>query len=312
MASKFFNSAFGLWKNLFYKSPLGSVAQLFDKSFTEDANIVVDSLGDGSTGIPLLDSYLAKTFDTGATGRDIELNKLNLQNQRESWSNNVQGMKDAGLNPALMYGSSSAGSAPALSNSSSGSLSDLLALATLPAQLRMLNAQAKNVDANTRYVEQKTLTEEQITRLQSIAAGFGYDLTSAQLEEAWTRIANNRADLDIKVSQKDLIDSQVEAQRITNKYLGRKLEAEIENLSESAKLSKARADFESIQANFARENGFLMSDNDSLMLATYIASLFGLDKNTFTDILSMPNEAIKRAWRVHQNRKKSSRYGGSR
>lgn len=82
------------------------------------------------------DSYIKQATGSGATGRDIDLSHMSLENQRilnaEAWQRQidyteeyetyeaqVSHMKNAGLNPALMY--QGAGSAPSSGTAPSGS-----------------------------------------------------------------------------------------------------------------------------------------------------------------------------------------------
>lgn len=92
---------------------------------------------------------------SGLTQRDIDLNNLSMQNVRDQASAQVEGYKNAGVNSALMF-SGGASSAPQASSSGNvGNMSELLQLATLPYQLKMMKAQTANINANT----QKTIKD---------------------------------------------------------------------------------------------------------------------------------------------------------
>lgn len=78
------------------------------------------------------------------TDAELQANDLSMQNMQEQWQRNVTGMQQAGLNPALMYGSSPSGSAPTAStDTGSGSLSDLMQLISLRKEMKVLDSQAE-------------------------------------------------------------------------------------------------------------------------------------------------------------------------
>lgn len=266
------------------------------------ANVVSD-LMNGSPQNNFALSLANKATQAGPTGLDVWQNETNRQNYQDRWKMDVAGMQEAGLNPALMYGgSSSGGSAPQVSPAAGSGLADLLSVITIPAQLKRLNAETDQIKANTQLVQQKTLTEEQETKLREISATFGYELTIAQINEMNARIADYYASVNLRSSQKDLIDNQSDAQWIANKYLDKKYTAEIANIEQSTakmsaeeRLDNAKTVYQNWLDNFVKDNDFLPSSNDNLMMATYIASLFGISKPDVTKILSSlkPKDSVK-------------------
>lgn len=96
-----------------------------------------------------------KFFGTGMTTQQREEMAAQYDYQRAlnkaAIPDQVAGMNEAGVNPALMYGSASTASpasAPS-ANPSAASLSELVAMATLPAQLGIMKAQKENIEADT-------------------------------------------------------------------------------------------------------------------------------------------------------------------
>ena len=225
-------------------------------------------------------SLMNKYSGAGPTGAEIYQNEFNAaeaqktRNWQTTMSNTqyqrgVDDAKAAGINPALLYGSGQPSPTPSGATASAagyspGGLAELLQLMMLPAQIQNIKAQTEATKAGAALTRQKTLTEEQITRIQTITAEFQYELSAGEVQKLFAEVDNYLADTDVKVSQRDLIDSQADAQWITNKYLDKKNRAEIDKivaekdkLSADEKKSKAEAWFTSIQAQYAQDNGFL-------------------------------------------------------
>ena len=273
---------------------------------TELGRIPANAVSDLMNGSPQNNFALSlanKATQAGPTGLDVWQNETNRQNYQDRWKMDVAGMQEAGLNPALMYGgSSSGGSAPQVAPSAGSGLADLLSVITIPAQLKRLNAETEQIRANTQLVQQKTLTEEQETKLREISATFGFELNTTQINEMNARISDYYASVNLRSSQKDLIDNQSDAQWIANKYLDKKYIAEIANIEQSTakmsaeeRLENANVVYKNWLDNFVKDNDFLPSSNDNLMMATYIASLFGISKPDVTKILSSlkPKDTVK-------------------
>lgn len=272
-----------------------------DKSYNpfQDVSGLVDSIfGNGTVS-----SFMNTQTQAGPTGRDLWLSdREDTKYQRQSAD-----MEAAGLNQAMMYSGGQNPQAPSTASGNGVSLSDLLELVSLPKQLKLLDAQIANVGADTsekeasaRNIEQRTLTEEYETVIRRIAAEYGYDFKEGELERLWSEIGVNYAESEYKESLNDLVHSQKEAQDITNDYLPNKFERELNELAsranqedKSALLSSASAAFTTVQANFARENGFLMSQSDNLLVATYLCSLLGLEKSDITTVVARGLNALK-------------------
>lgn len=225
-----------------------------------------------------------KFFGAGMTTQQKEEMAAQYDYQRSlnkaAIPDQVAGMNEAGVNPALMYGSASTASpasAPS-ANPSAASLSELVALATLPAQLGIMKAQKENIEANTGNVEQRTKTEEQETIIRSIAAKYGAALNDAQINELKARAEVHGTLSGLQQAQENKVKTETQAQEITNTLLNEKMLAEINQMNMSARYSAAQALFTSIQANYAQKNNVLMSSNDIVTLATYILDIFGLGK----------------------------------
>lgn len=287
---------------------------------TELGRIPANAVSDLMNGSPENNFVLSlanKATQAGPTGVDVWQNETNRQNYQDRWKMDVAGMQEAGLNPALLYGgSSSGGSAPQVSPSAGSGLADLLSVITIPAQLKRLNAETEQIKANTGLVQQKTLTEEQETRIRTISADYGIELTTANISSLLAGVDNLYSQIDLRTSEKNLINNKADAQAIMNDYLPYrmvkeldKLDAEISNLSQSERLSRAQEIYQSWLNGYASENGFLPSSNDALLIATYLGSLFDADKNTIKDILDPEKIPAVKAARFIQSKFKKKVIG---
>lgn len=265
----------------------------------------------------IFNDMVVKTTGSALTGAEREQNAFNAgealkqRNFEERLANTqyqrgVNDMTAAGLNPAALFGSGQPAPTPAGSAASAGGfspsgLADLMALISLPAQLRNLDAQTDNLHANAGLTRQRTLTEEQLTALQAIAVNWAPQLNEKNIQvmdKSISKMSSEILEITSKVhlnqSQEQLIKSQKEAQAITNSYLPQRLVAEIDKMDAEARNSHASAWMTEIQAKFARDNGFLMSDNDMLLLGTYIASLFQVDKDSVETVISKASDYVKK------------------
>lgn len=97
----------------------------------------------------LVDSFINSTFKSGRTQQQIEQDAYTAEREDTQVQRRVSDMQAAGLNPALMYqnGGSSPSVNTAASDSGSSGLSDLLQLAMLPLQMRQVNADISNTNA---------------------------------------------------------------------------------------------------------------------------------------------------------------------
>lgn len=300
------------YRHLFKVTPFAPLSWIAD---------LIRASGGDTKGIDTLgDSLLGKYLGTNLTGAEREANDINIveaQKNRDfqqhmsdtTYQRTVQDMKLAGLNPALLLTGASGVSTPSGSTATSvspagGSLTDLMSLALLPAQLNQIAAQTQNIRANTRYTQQKTLTEEQITKLQSIAVQWQPSINAETIANISASVDKQQAEIlaltkqaNLYVAQKDLINNQSEAQAIVNYYLPQKTLSEIKKLEADARNSAASAWMAEIQAKFAKDNGFLMSSNDTLLLCTYIASLFGIEKGSVESTIGKVSNYVQKEFK---------------
>lgn len=293
----------------------------FDYDKMAEGN-VIDKLGD-SVG-ELLDhvanpnvmtSLVDKYSGAHLTGAEQEANEFSAQEAQKSrdfteymarnkYSMETQSMMDAGINPAMVYGggslvsTASNGAAPSSVSPQSGDIGNLImSLVRMPYEINQIKANIDKTNADTKYTEQKTETEIQITRINTINADY-QDVFNAQTLDNMKAVYDNTiADSNLKSANRDYVRTQKDAQSITNKYLDERNREEINQIK--ANISKMSADEAKVRSEkvyqdwyngFVQVNGFLPSSNDVLLIGTYIASLFGIAKN---DVESWLNNAIE-------------------
>ena len=96
-----------------------------------------------------VESLANKYSEAGITGQQAALNEMSLDNQRRQYAFQVQGMQEAGLNPALMYESGATQGPSAPAPTQGATISELIQLMLLDKQSKYLQAQTRNVDADT-------------------------------------------------------------------------------------------------------------------------------------------------------------------
>lgn len=281
----------------------------------------------------LVDSLIGLFTRNHLTGAEQEQNAFNANEAqlsrnfteymaRNKYSMETQSMQEAGVNPAMVYGggnlvsTASNGATGSGSVMGAGNIADLMSvMMTLPLEMKRMQAEIQNTRAKTRLTDQQTQTEVQETRIRSINADYGDVLNAQTLENMKAEYENTIADTDYKTANKDYVLTQQDAQEITNEYLGDKYQAEINNLKGStAKMSveeaKTRSEkvYQDWYNNFVKANGFLPSSNDVLVIATYIASLFDIDKGNITeainDLIKELTDMLKNGDMPHVSKKK--------
>lgn len=195
------------------------------------------SMGDAITGAHLTGAQReANAFTAEQAQKQMDFQQQMRDSQYQSA---VADMKSAGLNPAVMYGSGASGnSAPsgAMASSVAPSSPDVTGLLGQIANLSLLRSQKANLDANTG----KTLAET--------------DLTKQNIVESNARIQQIKAN----VRQLGL---SADAQEIVNKYLERKENVALQNMTlEGDKLAAEWTEIQQKISNLGIEQQKMLQD----------------------------------------------------
>ena len=184
-------------------------------------------------------SNLFKRFTgNGITDAQVEQNEFNaIQSQinrdyqtemsNTAYQRSVNDMKLAGINPALMYGSGSAATTPSGSTALTGSAPQFESFASaiqmmqLPKQLELIESQIAANNANAGKVAEETESEK-VRRKQMLA-----------------EIGHIQSDIELKLSQSNLTDSQREHLELATSWLNRLNEATLNSVEAKTALDVA-------------------------------------------------------------------------
>lgn len=279
----------GIWANNFkaiFGNPNNTYQELYDK-----ASAAANGVNDGT----LVGNMLTGITHSGPTGVDIWQANTNAQEaeKQRTWveglantqyQRGVEDMRSAGINPAMMFGTAAAAPTPSGASATAGSpvqnFSDLLALAKLPVEIA-------NIKADTAKKKQETANEFEITKINSIVAQYKVQYTETELSQMNAAIGELVSRTGVNQANASYIDSQEDAQRITNRYLDTRLIEEINQirsnsskLDASARRELAEAAFTKVQCDYAESHQVLMSSNDMVALASYLCEVFGIDEHS--------------------------------
>lgn len=263
-----------------------------------------DSMPDAGHGA--LENFVKQATGSGLTDRDIAMNQMNMQNVEDTAAAQVAGYQKAGVNPALMYGSSGQQTAPSASSTGSGSLSDLAQIAqlvTIPAQLKMLEAQTKNVDANT----EKTIADTE--HVKQIIEWYP-NLSEASVAEVWTKAGLNLQNIDESEAKEQLARAEKVIKDAEGKFAEQMQEAKLnltnaqtQEAKDNAAAAAARAAFDQFELDYAKENNARLSSSSVLAIISALTSWLGVSPTsqeaqtivkTITDDVKHPTNMYKK------------------
>lgn len=185
-------------------STLGKIGNFLGNA-AETIGTALEDLSDPGQITSLVNSW------TGAhlTGSQREANELQMQNIHDQYQQQVTGMRDAGLNPALMYQSGATAAPTVQGQQGNSNMSDLMAALLVDKQAKLLDSQIRKTDtesdkyaAETEHMKlvnqyYPSVTESQINKL---IMEMGVD--SATIDKIFADVDNTRLQNDILQIQK--------------------------------------------------------------------------------------------------------------
>lgn len=200
-------------------------------------------------------SQMNKQFNNQKKLMDYQ-SKLQKDMMQYNWNNQygaqVQGMKGAGLNPAIMQGGSfGLNSAPSVSG---GSASVSPVQVPSIAENALLASQKANVDADTKLKESEANKNKADTRFQElqsdayeasfdshVKAQHGINYKNMQEgREAEAREAFIRQSMDNLKTENDILLEDLESKKISNETLRERMQLIIDNMKKDLKLKDAQ------------------------------------------------------------------------
>ena len=257
-----------------YPEVESSTADAFDK-FSEGLKSGWNKFIDG------LDNWWKGFTGSGLTKRDILLNEMNMQNVEDNPSRQVAGYNKAGVNPALMYGNGASNSAPQSSaTGGSGSLSDLMQVLLLPKQMKMMDAQTRNIEANS----EKTLADTEQVKL---AMKYYPSLTEQTIAEIASRIGLNIQNTSLAAVQEEIAGFEKIIKKSESEYADQFFDlrnqfqaAQGAEAMERAAEAAARTAWTEFETQWTKDhNGARPSSSSLVALIEALATMFGAESN---------------------------------
>lgn len=145
---------------------------------------------------------------------DNSIKVWNMQNKYDLPSAQKQRLIDAGLNPDLMYSGAGVSPSPNLhaavaGSPSTGSLPGYGGIAESFNQGRLLDAQIRNIDANTEKIKSETEGQGFQNEILKSDASFRDALNSGQVDVQGVTVKNLSKDLDVKDANIGVLRQQV-------------------------------------------------------------------------------------------------------
>lgn len=257
-----------------------------------------------------LQSFVNSQTGAHLTGSQIEANEMQMQNVEDQYQRQVSGMKQAGLNPALMYDSGASTSAPTVQGSQgTASMSELMQAMLLKKQSALLDAQTRNTDADTN----KKAAE---TDYQKLVNDYFPGMKSVELDKILSEIGLNEQSIQKMKSEVDTLKLDQELKRIekvtkqaeadeSSAYYKARREFEQAN-TDKVKAEKAeilvREAIEVIEKNYMKMYGFKMSSSSILAIAAALDHLLPGFWDTSTSRLPFDTAKIKESLKRSLNK----------
>lgn len=233
-----------------------------------------------ATGQSALQSWANKTSEAGLTGQQIALNEMQLDNARRQYAFQVQGMQEAGLNPALMYESGAMSPPSAPSPTQGASMSELLQAMLFQKQAALLDAQARNTDADTDKKKAETAQVNLINQYYPKVTDTTIDKMLTEMGLDKENINKVRGEVDLQELDKELkrLDQVIKRAEADESSAYFKAVREFQEASsEKVKAEKAelvvRAAMETLEKDYMKETNTKMGTANVLAIASFLGTV---------------------------------------
>lgn len=188
---------------------LGPLNSFLGKSLNLDK--VAGGLFDSLTSPNTWDSLLNNWSQAHMTGAQKEQNEWTAMREDSYWQRNVEGMQEAGLNPALLYGGSASGPTPSASAApaSGMSLSDMLELAAIPQKIESMELQNQLLRKDIAWYDTEHESKVGLIDAQAKVQALTAEEIPQKIEESKSRVANNEADTALKQLGLSKMDAEI-------------------------------------------------------------------------------------------------------
>lgn len=221
--------------------------------------------------------------ENGITGQQAALNEMQLDNQRRNYAFQVQGMQEAGLNPALMFesGAMSGPNAPSPTQGMALNMSDILQAMLLNKQSDLLEAQTANVNADTDKKKAETenmslinkyypqVTDSQIKKVLS-----DIGVNDERIKEIQSNVNLNELEADLKKIDKRIRSAEADESSAYYKATRELQEAKTEEARASAREHVADAVMKEIEGIYEANTNTKMSSSSLLAIASALGTIF--------------------------------------
>ena len=275
------------------------------------SKFVNNALGEVGTALSGLDvtdqlqSFINSQTGAHLTGSQIEANQLQMQNAHDIYQQQVSGMKDAGLNPALMY-QSGAQQAPSVQGSQgTGSMSEVMQAMLFDRQAKLLDAQTRNTDADTDKKSSETEYQKLVNQYFPGMKSVELDKLLSEIgvnEESIKKIKSETAsvDLDRELKAIEKVIKHAESDESSAYYKARReyLEAQTDKERQEKKKLVEETAMAVLEKDYMKHTNTKMGSAQIIALAAGIGTLlsdtFGSSEGSAGWNPEMLGESLKR------------------
>lgn len=248
------------------ESPAGSLLRLFSILIAKVATMLEKNRFKGDPSKPgFFGSLINKLTGAGLTEAQYNEREYQTEMANTSFQRQVADMKQAGLNPSLLYGSGAGSGAPVPDQTGAGdngsSLGELMNLMLVGKQAKLLEAQAAKTTQEAGKIDRETAWIDR--------------LNDAQLKENMSRVRLNESTIDLNAYDKAYKAAQTALVDVQSKHQGALMQAQTKGAQAKAALDYAEAAISQMEKSL----GHRLSSSELLAVIDSITALLTDKKN---------------------------------